>query len=72
MELIDLKRKLGSRFLPNPDPFPDNTIRDLLSDARDTHFQPLPPTPDGVTDLRMERIWTWHGQTGLHLKSGDD
>ena len=66
--LVDLNRKIGSTFQPNPAKIPVDELRDLLADDRSARVQPLTPTPDGVTDLRLSRIWTWHGEVGVYLK----
>ncbi len=66
--LGDFNRRIGKVFQANPAELPAVTLRDLLSDARETRFQPLTPLPAGTTDLRFARIWTWNGRVGLHLK----
>ena len=66
--LIDLNRRAGAIYQPNPAQLPADEFRDLLSDARSGRVQPLVPTPAGATDLRLSRIWTWNGLVGLHLK----
>lgn len=67
IELVDLNRKIGETIVPNPPSISEAFVLDMLRDARAARVQPLTPTPDNATDLRLTRIRTWNGQVGLHL-----
>lgn len=67
--LFDLNRRQDKVFRPNPLPLPAEAVRDLLRDAREARVKPLAPLPPGVTDLRLDRVWTWNGRVGFHLKA---
>lgn len=67
IRLLDLNRKIGGTIVPNPPSIPEAFVLDMLRDARAARVQPLTPTPDDVTDLRLTRVRTWNAQVGLHL-----